>query len=179
MKIYFKVVLTETGKEAYICANDIALIESYIVKCLWIQLKDGKAYLVNSMCYVPEATVDLQDLIRLENAESPKVVPAEIIENVKQKNGMVSLDVIEDYLSTRTINSLHRNGYAASLYCVLSAIEDMRMFRWRDVGKGTVQEIIDLFLQMDLIERKTDRVYKPCEGYVRKAPLYIEEEEAT
>lgn len=177
MKIYFKVILIETGKKAYVCANDISSVEGAGSGCLWVRLKDGKTYFVKDMEYVPEATVDMQDLIKLEGTESPKVVPAEIIEEVKQKNGMVSIDVIKDYLSTRAINGLHRGG-CTEFYCILSAIEDMRMFRWRDMGKKTVQEIIDLFLQMDLIERKTDRVYKPCEGYVRKAPLYIEEEKA-
>ena len=177
MKIYFKVILIETGKKAYVCANGISSVEGAGSGCLWVRLKDGKTYFVKDMEYVPEATVDMQDLIKLEGTESPKVIPAEIIEEVKQKNGMVSLDVIKDYLSTRAINRLYRGG-CTEFYYILSAIEDMRMFRWRDMGKKTVQEIIDLFLQMDLIERKTDQVYKPCEGYVRKAPLYIEEEEA-
>lgn len=172
MKIYFEAILIKTGKRVYICANDISLIESDGAKGLRIQLKDGKTYFVKDMKYVPEAMVDLQDLIKLENTESPKVVPSEIIEEVKRKNGMVSLDVIKEYLSTRAINRLHRNG-CTEFYSILSAIEDMRMFRWRDVGKRTIQEIIDIFLLMDLIERKTDRVYKPCEGYVRKTPLYV------
>lgn len=171
MKIYFEAILAETGKRVDICANDISLIENDGTKGLRIQLKDGKPYFVKEMKYVPEATVDLQDLIRLENTEIPKVVPVEIIEEVKQKNGMVSIDLIEDYLSTRAFNSLVRGGCRWSLYGVLTAIEDMRMLGWRDVGKRTVQEIIDLFLQMDLIERKTDRVYKPCEGYVSKLSL--------
>lgn len=176
MRIYFKIFLEDTGREAYICANDIVSVENGDVRCLCIHLKDGKAYFTKSMYYVPEEVVDGQSLIRLENNNMRKVVAPEIIAYVKQCNGKVRLRLIEEYLSTRAFNCLIRGG-CSRIDWVIWAIEDMRMLKWRGMGRRTVQEVIDLFLQMGLIERENDQAYEPFEGYIRAIDLIDKNDE--
>ena len=176
--MYFKVILVETDKEAYICTDDIASIESSGIRSMWIHLKDDNSYFVRSIDYVPETAVDIQDLIRRKDKEKNKV-PIEIIEYVKENNGEVNLDIIKDYISTRVFNVLRRQGDHQICY-ILYGIEQNTIFQPTNsyrmgLGRAGKQEIIDLFLQMDLIERKKDKDYKPFEGYVSKIALRDDE----
>lgn len=179
VKTYFKVDLTEIGKMAYICADDISSVMSNACGELLVKLKDERMYSINGMDYVPEATVDMQYLIKRKDKEVKKV-PASVIEFVKEKNGDVSLGLIKDYISTKTLNILWRRG-VQHFDGLLRSLNQNRLFTHSSLSNATLgkigaEEVLNLLLQMDLIERKNDREYKPLEGYISKIPVDFVEE---
>lgn len=179
VKIYFKVDLAETREMAYICAEDIASVMYNAYGELSVKLKDERIYSIKGMDYVPEMAVDMQYLIKRKDKELKKV-PDSVIEFVKEKNGDVSLELIRDYISTRTFNILRRRG-VQQFNWLLQSLNQNRLFTHSDLSNATLgkigaEEVLSLLLQMDLIERKNDREYKPLEGYISKIPVDFGEE---
>lgn len=177
MKIYFKVIMREADKETYIGTDTIAHIANDVSGNLSVELKDGKRYFVKTMDYIPESRADMQDVIKIGSDEDKITVPVELVESVKEQHGAISIGMIKNYVSSGAFNSLCRNGFL-DIGSVIYAIEENRLIGKSGMGKATMQEIIGLFLQMDLIERKDDQAYKPFEGYTSKMELiYIDNEE--
>lgn len=117
-----------------------------------------------------ESKVDIQNVIKIGNDKDENTIPVEVIESVKEQRGAVSVSTIKDYISSRAFNSLCRNGFL-DIGSIIYAIEENRLAGKSGMGRGAMREIIELFSQMNLIERKDDQVYKPLEGYISKIAL--------
>ena len=80
---------------------------------------------------------------------------------------MHKLFMNNSYVPSRVYLGLLRMGIT-DFVSLASIIERGELLRGRYVGNWTAQKAIDLCLVFDFIERKTDKDYKPLEGYVSK-----------